>query len=129
MAINKMLGAVAIISVSLCILHPSNAAEDPAEAACGRKATTVEISECLMDQVPKWDARLNQAYKAAMAASENDARKASLIKAERAWLAYRTENCGWYGAQEGTIRQIAGAQCMLSMTRDRALELEMANRQ
>ena len=80
-----------------------------------------------MDQIPRWDSRLNQGYKAAMAASESDGRKASLVKAERAWLAYRTENCNWYGSQEGTIRQIAGAHRMLSMTRDRAIELETAN--
>jgi uncharacterized protein YecT (DUF1311 family) len=127
MAFGKIFGTAAIISVGLCFSHPADAAEDPAEAACGQKATTIEISQCLMDQIPRWDSRLNQAYKAALAASENDARKASLVKAARAWLAYRTENCGWYGSQEGTIRQIAGAHCMLSMTRDRAIELETAN--
>jgi uncharacterized protein YecT (DUF1311 family) len=128
MAVDKMFGVAAIISVSLCFFHTADAAEDPAESACGQKVATIEISQCLMDQIPRWDARLNQAYKVAMAASENDSRKASLLKAERAWLAYRTENCGWYGSQEGTIRQIAGAHCMLSMTRDRAIELETANR-
>jgi uncharacterized protein YecT (DUF1311 family) len=117
---------IIVIAIGMCWSSSLWAAEDPAETACGQKDTTVAISQCLADQMPNWDARLNRAYKAAMAASDNDARKTSLVKAERAWLAYRTENCGWYGAQEGTIRQIAGAHCMLSMTRERTIELENA---
>lgn len=112
----------------LCCTSRVWAAEDPNQTVCGQKATTIDIAQCLMARVPKWDARLNQAYKTAMATSENDARKTALLKAERAWVTYRDENCGWYGSREGTIRQIAAAQCILSMTRDRAIELENANK-
>jgi uncharacterized protein YecT (DUF1311 family) len=121
------LRATAIALIALGCSFPLWAADDPDEASCHQKDSTIEISTCLVGLIPRWDARLNQAYKAALAASESDVRKASLVKAERAWLAFRTENCGWYGSREGTIRQVAGAQCMLSMTRDRAIELENAN--
>lgn len=121
--------ALAIATLlGLCCSQTVWAVEDADQAACGQKTTTIDIAQCLMARVPGWDARLNKAYKAAMAASESDARKTALLKAERAWVVYRDENCGWYGAQEGTIRQIAAAQCMLSMTRDRATELETANK-
>jgi uncharacterized protein YecT (DUF1311 family) len=59
-------------------------------------------------------------------ASENETQKNALLRAERAWLAYRTANCGWYDAHEGTIREIYAADCMLDMTRARAVELEEA---
>jgi uncharacterized protein YecT (DUF1311 family) len=102
------------------------AAADPAETACHNKATTIDIAECVGDLTAQWDKRLNRAYQAAQKASENADRKTALTRAERAWLLYRSENCGWYGAVEGTIRQIAGADCMLDMTRSRTLELEAA---
>ncbi|HEX4171904.1 MAG TPA: lysozyme inhibitor LprI family protein [Acetobacteraceae bacterium] len=102
------------------------AADDPAEAACHLKDTTIAISDCLQGLTGQWDKRLNAAYQTALKASENDARKNALIRAERAWLAFRTANCAWYDAQEGTIREIYAANCMLDMTRARAVELEQA---
>ena len=72
------------------------------------------------------DKRLNAGYQAALKASESAARRDGLVHAERAWLAFRSANCGWYDAQEGTIREIAGADCMLDMTKARATELEDA---
>lgn len=106
----------------------SVAAEDPAEAACHQKDATVGIMTCLEGVTAQWDKRLNTAYQAALKASESGDRRTALVQAERAWLAFRKDNCGWYGAQEGTIREVAGAQCMLDMTRGRATELEEAVR-
>jgi uncharacterized protein YecT (DUF1311 family) len=51
-----------------------------------------------------------------------------LQAAERAWLAFRQQNCGYYASVSGTIRQILGADCMARMTRDRAVELQDAIR-
>lgn len=102
------------------------AADDPAADACHRKDTTVAIMDCLNGLTAQWDKRLNAAYQAALKASESPARKNGLVRAERAWLAFRTANCGWYDSQEGTIRMIAGADCMLDMTKTRAVELDDA---
>jgi uncharacterized protein YecT (DUF1311 family) len=101
-------------------------AEDPAETACHQKESTVDISDCLQGLTGQWDKRLNAAYQRVLKASEDSARKNALVRAERAWLAFRTANCGWYDAQEGTIREIYAADCMLDMTRARAVELEQA---
>jgi uncharacterized protein YecT (DUF1311 family) len=100
------------------------AAEDPAETACHQRESTIDISDCLQRLTAQWDKRLNAAYQATFKASENEAQKNALLRAERAWLAYRTANCGWYDAHEGTIREIYAADCMLDMTRARAVELE-----
>jgi hypothetical protein len=39
---------------------------------------------------------------------------------------YRDANCGFYGTQDGSIGQVQGAECIRSMTEDRAHELEKA---
>ena len=88
----------------------------------------MEITDCVQKLTGEWDKRLNNAYRAAQKAPENDARKTGLLQAQRAWLAYRTANCGWYGAVDGSIRQIYFVDCMLDMTRARALELDSASK-
>jgi uncharacterized protein YecT (DUF1311 family) len=123
-----LLSCVVLTLLWLALPVPARAADDPAETACHNKDTTVAIMDCLGGLAGKWDKRLNAAYQAALKASESPARKDALIGAERAWLAYRKANCGWYDAQEGTIREVAGAQCMLDMTRGRAVELEDASK-
>jgi uncharacterized protein YecT (DUF1311 family) len=46
--------------------------------------------------------------------------------AQRLWVQYRDANCGFYGVQDGSIRQVQAAECIRSMTEDRAHELEKA---
>jgi uncharacterized protein YecT (DUF1311 family) len=113
-----------VLSVGLPIA--GLAAGDPAETACHQRESTVDISDCLQRLTAGWDKRLNAAYQSTLKASENETQKNALLRAERAWLAYRTANCGWYDAHEGTIREIYAADCMLDMTRARAVELEEA---
>ncbi len=51
---------------------------------------------------------------------------ASLKAAQLAWIRYRTANCAFYAAGEGSIRQTEAAMCMRDMTQSRAIELQMA---
>jgi uncharacterized protein YecT (DUF1311 family) len=46
--------------------------------------------------------------------------------AQRLWVQYRDANCGFYGTPDGSIRKVQGAECIRSMTEDRARELEKA---
>ena len=119
-----------IFAAAFCFALPgvSLAADDPAKIVCHQRETTVDIMECLNGLTVQWDKRLNTVYQGALEASESGDRHTALAQAERAWLAFRKDNCGWCGAQEGTIREVAGAQCMLTMTRDRATELEASLR-
>jgi uncharacterized protein YecT (DUF1311 family) len=71
------------------------------------------------------DQRLNTAYKALQACID-DAQRQPLLAAERLWVQYRDANCGFYGVQDGSIRQVQAAECIRSMTEDRARELEKA---
>ena len=123
-----MRSAFLALLLATCAPAVGLAADDPAEVSCHQKGSTLDISDCLQGLTAQWDKRLNTAYRAASTASESAARKTALLQAERAWLKFRTANCGWYDAQEGTIREIEAADCMLDMTRDRAVELEQAMR-
>jgi uncharacterized protein YecT (DUF1311 family) len=68
---------------------------------------------------------LNAAYKDLMRRVEAGQRE-PLKDAQRLWIHYRDANCGFYGSQEGTIREVQEAECFRSMTQERALELETA---
>ena len=69
--------------------------------ACGKKTSTLAVVECVQA-------------------------KTKVADQQRLWVQYRDANCGFYGAQDESIRQVQGAECMRSMTEDRARELEKA---
>jgi uncharacterized protein YecT (DUF1311 family) len=71
------------------------------------------------------DQQLNAAYKA-LQARIDAAQRQALLAAQRLWVQYRDANCGFYGTKDGSIRQVQGAECIRSMTEDRACELEKA---
>ena len=50
----------------------------------------------------------------------------SLLAAKRLWVQYRDAANYFYGVQDGSIRQVQGAECIRSMTENRAHELEKA---
>ncbi|WP_019955744.1 lysozyme inhibitor LprI family protein [Yoonia vestfoldensis] len=92
--------------------------------------TTVGMSGCLAGEAGAWDALLNAEYAAARDfARAMDAEEAEFFPeyavradqvqvAQRAWIAFRDANCAMqYGVWEaGSMRQIAGADCLLEMT-------------
>jgi uncharacterized protein YecT (DUF1311 family) len=52
-------------------------------------------------------------------------RKESLVEAQRAWINFRDANCGFYHDPDGgSAAHLAGNECMLNVTVDRANELE-----
>jgi uncharacterized protein YecT (DUF1311 family) len=112
--------------LATCLPTVGLAADDPADTACRQKESDNDIAECLQRLTGQWDKRLNAAYQTTLKASDDEAQKSALLRAERAWLAFRTANCDWYGTHQGTIRTVYAANCMLDMTRGRAVELEQA---
>lgn len=86
------------------------------------KGVTVAMAGCTHEELAKQDARLNRAYKAAMA-KRSKAEQAKLRTAQRAWIKRRDAEC-----QEdltgGTIDMLNVSGCHLSMTTVRAVELE-----
>lgn len=92
---------------------------------CGDKPSTLAIVGCVQAKTKAADQRLNAAYKA-LQARIDPAQRQPLLAAQRLWVQYRDANCGFYGAQEGTIREVQAAECLRSMTEDRAQDLEKA---
>jgi uncharacterized protein YecT (DUF1311 family) len=123
--------AIAVIfAATPALAAPAWTADQP--SLCNAKLTTVDIMECLEARAKVWDSRLNQAYKTlsgVLRAQSAELQLADLKKAQRLWLQYRNANCGFYGDEQGTIREVDGAECLSRMTQDRAIELQQAGPQ
>jgi uncharacterized protein YecT (DUF1311 family) len=110
--------------------HPATGAEHwtPDQNTCNQQPNTLAIVDCIQARTKIWDGRLNQAYKAVITLFQDPAMKsrvAPLQAAQREWVKYRDANCiGYYGSEQGTIRQIEVANCLLEMTQSRAIELQ-----
>ena len=89
------------------------------------KAQLQAIVDCVQARAKFWDERLNAAYKDLMKRIRPDQRQA-LLAAQQLWIQYRDANCAFYYTGDGTIRQVQAAECLRSMTQDRAQELEKA---
>ncbi|EKV29236.1 hypothetical protein C882_0543 [Caenispirillum salinarum AK4] len=85
---------------------------------------TINMKECIWAEHERQDARLNAAYKHVMGLLSDD-RKAALRTAQRAWIAYRDANCGFFAdPMGGTLAGVLASDCMMSETAERARELE-----
>ena len=99
--------------------------------------TTIGMSMCLSNEAEVWDGLLNREYKATMAwakaADEDESehfpeyanRAQALRAAQRAWIGFRDAECELsytlWGA--GSMRHIAGSDCIMEITAERAIEL------
>jgi uncharacterized protein YecT (DUF1311 family) len=92
---------------------------------CGEQSNTLAIVDCIEAKTKVWDRRLNKAYKD-LPQRIVAGQLGPLKEAQHLWVKFRDANCAFYDAQDGTIRQIQAAECVRSMTKDRALELESA---
>ncbi|MGH8744752.1 MAG: lysozyme inhibitor LprI family protein, partial [Burkholderiales bacterium] len=96
------------LSIPLAVLLTLPAAAEmfgPDYPPCGEQSNTVAIVDCVEAKTKAWNERLNKAYKDLP--QRLDAGQLGPLKdAQRLWIKYRDANCGFYGSQEGTIRQI-----------------------
>jgi uncharacterized protein YecT (DUF1311 family) len=125
----KVLGLGIIISLSAGPTLAASYWRPDAPNVCNQQPITIAIVDCIDARTKVWDARLNQAYKAVngmLQAQTATQQLADLKKAQRLWLQYRNANCGFYGDEQGAIREIDGAECLRRMTQDRAIELQLA---
>lgn len=94
------------------------------------RSDTVSIGGCLMSEMAEWDRILNREYTATRDAyaARTDAPGLvdSLKVAQRAWIALRDADCSVaydrYGG--GSMRSIASAECEMTHTARRALDLK-----
>ena len=108
--------SMAIAALALCL--PAMA-----QAACPGD-TQVEMNECAAAEYKAADAELNAAWKPAKAFFDEAGHGEDLLKAQRAWIAFRDAECLHAYAQGGTgsIRTLYGASCRLEETAERALD-------
>jgi uncharacterized protein YecT (DUF1311 family) len=82
------------------------------------------MMDCIGTETTRQDARLNKVYKEVMAQLD-DASKARLREAQKAWITFRDANVAFYRDPEaGTGAMVTGADRFLIMTAQRASELE-----
>ena len=117
-------------TLALAILVPIRAfGAEPAYSASHRQCMaraggiTASMVACITEEYRRFDARLNAAYRIAL--RQRPDRRDALVRAERAWLNYRTANCDYYlDPDGGTLARVAANDCVLRMTAERTLELE-----
>lgn len=96
-----------------------------AYAACmdASGGVTASMIDCIGNEYALQDAALNAAYAALRAALPAE-RRAQLQAVQRAWIAYRDANCGFYADPDGgTLARVAANDCLLRETATRAAEL------
>ena len=120
----RLIVAVAVLA-SIPALRAEAEMFGPGFQPCGDKTSTLAVVECVQAKTKVADQRLNAAYQA-LQARIDAAQRQPLLAAQRLWVQYRDANCGFYAVQDGSIRQVQAAECIRSMTEDRARELEKA---
>lgn len=115
--------------VSLCIGAISGICMEEHEGQ-----STAGMTECMARETAAWDAILNDQWpKLLTQAKEMDAASSlpeggssheALRAAQQAWLAFRDAECAfaYSTGQDGTMRTLLGARCLLDMTAYRVIE-------
>lgn len=96
--------------------------------------STMGMVTCIQAETAAWDVLLNNEYKTTQAANKQaDAlgqgagisRVIALRDAQRAWIAFRDADCTARYAlwQDGTIRSVVAANCVMTMTAARTIAL------
>lgn len=117
-------GLIAVLVASF----PAVAAEPAYSAAYARcmndAGSTAAIVECTSAEFTRQDARLNAAYRTLQQALPK-ARRASLTRAQRAWIAFKDAECAFVlDPDGGSAARIAANQCVLRLTAERADQLD-----
>lgn len=113
-----------IAFLSPCVFAKSE--YSPAYSTCTSNAggNTSNLSDCAGIELSKQNARLEKAYKTAMAVLPAE-KNINLQEAQALWVKFRDADCGiYYSLTGGTMDLLEGAGCELSMTRERADSLE-----
>lgn len=98
----------------------------PALDQCLDKAAgvTTEMVNCIGAETEIQDKRLNAAYQKALAVL-TPARQKELQAVQRLWLQYRDADCKFaFDPDGGTMAHVESTGCFMTMTAERAQELE-----
>lgn len=113
------------LTASLALLLSLSVSADPLSVCLEESGgVTVNITDCLSEELARQEERLNAAYREALSkvAGENQER---LRAAQRLWIRYRDAACDFLGnLTGGSVDSIRQLECLLRETAHRANELE-----
>lgn len=130
---NAQTAALIVSFIIACAPHPAAAQES---IDCDNAQTTYEMNMCADRDFVEADRELNKVYQRAIQSIQNSdldppynakSWEAAMRSAQRAWLAYRDEDCKnlmpmeWSGGT-GTTAAVVG--CMTKKTKDRIDDLK-----
>ena len=131
----RLFAAIPLLASVLPLLAaaPLAHAQRPADTGerCDRRGgSNASLMRCFSEPRIAEDARLNRAYKAAMARLRTPAQKMSLRDEQRAWIKDRDAECQPFydETQYGQQGKLEGEACVARRDRDRADELERIGR-
>ena len=79
---------------------------------------TPAMQDCIAEESDYQEARLKSAYEALVA------QEVSLEAEQASWLVTRDDACAWDAEDEGQGQRLEANECQLTMTAERARELE-----
>jgi uncharacterized protein YecT (DUF1311 family) len=110
-ALRRADSCIGVVSTA-CIQHEG----DPSNAT---------MNQCYGREADAWDARLNAAYKAALANSDGQDVADGLRKTQRSWIAFRDSACAQPAiVYKGTMAGPMSALCVMDLTARQSLWLE-----
>jgi len=121
-----MKNAAAALAALILSWAGAAAAAPYAAKDCGQFVTQTDLNQCAGDNAAAADKALNALYKKVAAKLDDKDSQAALLKAERAWIAYRDAQCAYEtGPQEGggSIWPMEQSLCLQRMTDARLKEL------
>jgi uncharacterized protein YecT (DUF1311 family) len=85
----------------------------PCPTSKAEAATTVGMEGCLEHEVVRTDRKIDAVVKQIFSSLGSDAARARLVKAQRAWLSYRTADCSSIADkyEGGTLVGVVASQC------------------
>ena len=119
------------LATSTALLAASETDMSKQYTTCMDKSNGVnpDMIDCILAETKQQDARLNENYKRLMSKLSEE-RKKALLEAQRAWIRFRDANCTfWDDPAGGQSAAVTAKECILTMTADRASELELADDQ
>ena len=118
-------GAEAPRPVRPCQVQMIEACYTDAHHACmEREVSTLGMLGCIGEERARQDRALNATYREAMAGL-NPRQQAKLRSAQRTWIAYRDARCASFMDEDwGSLSRITAADCLLTMTIERTIELQ-----
>jgi uncharacterized protein YecT (DUF1311 family) len=121
---NLAVAGCLVISCFACAHGEERISEAYSDCLKLADGTTVAIQDCIRQELERQDRKLNEAYKALMSSTPAQ-RRMQLRDAQRKWIAFRDADCKYYfDPQGGSAARLASNECVLTLTADRARELD-----